>query len=63
MNFEDAVGKMCLIIKSRRWVGDVEQVRILKISPNGKYVRYRLLDDTCKWERIIDIDLLDILDG
>jgi hypothetical protein len=63
MNFEDAVGKWCLIKENRSWVSEVTQVFINRISPAGKYIEYRLLDNTHEWKSRYDIELLDVLDG
>ena len=63
MNFEDAIGKMCLIKSKNRWINDVIQVEILKLSPNERYVKYRKYhDNICTWVSIYSIELLDVLD-
>ena len=61
-NFEDAVGKWCLVRRKVDWFGAPLQAMIIELSPSGKYVKYKRISESFgTWIRVDDLSLLEIL--
>ena len=61
MNWEDAVGKHCLVNLIHTW-SDLREVMIIRLSSSEKYVKYRFPNENeTHWMPVHKIELLEIL--
>ena len=62
-DWKDLIGKRILIREAISSYFPIEEVKILEVSPNGKYVKVKnLLRDKVEWIRIEKYGLLEKLD-